>query len=159
MNEPIYGCAGCQTTAGAGGCPVHSNLGKEAPTLSLKPPGVIVTPGDPAVLRAEIEQKNAYIRELSDALEETRKERDAALHQLGEAKKLISDWLQHECSVGGPSWEEIESRARAMIADSKCPSTYTHSTHGTLHCEKDVEHLNRRGDVEHKYCGIKWMSI
>ncbi len=23
MNEPIYGCAGCQNTAGAGACPVH----------------------------------------------------------------------------------------------------------------------------------------
>jgi len=37
--------------------------------------------------------------------------------QLGEAKTLIADWLQHECSVGGPSWKEIESRARAMVAE------------------------------------------
>jgi hypothetical protein len=40
--------------------------------------------------------------------------------KLNEAKTLISDWLQHECSMGGPSWEEIESRARAFVADQKC---------------------------------------
>jgi hypothetical protein len=35
--------------------------------------------------------------------------------ELSEAKTLVADWLKHECSVGGPSWEEIESRARAVI--------------------------------------------
>lgn len=41
----------------------------------------------------------------------------------------------------------------------KCSSTYSHSTHGKLTCEKDEGHLNRVGDVEHYSRNVKWMSI
>jgi hypothetical protein len=40
-----------------------------------------------------------------------------------------------------------------------CPSTYTHSTHGKLACEKDEGHLHREGEVEHQRGETKWMSI
>lgn len=38
MNQPIYGCSGCNTTAGAGGCPVHRNV--NAPPSTMIPQGL-----------------------------------------------------------------------------------------------------------------------
>lgn len=64
---------------------------------------------------------------------------NAALLQLSEAKKLIADWLQHECSVGGPSWEEIESRARAMVADERVEKRIICDC-GTPGCNKTFDH-------------------
>jgi hypothetical protein len=43
--------------------------------------------------------------------------------------------------------------------EKKCPSTYSHSTHGKLICEKDADHLHRTGDVEHYSRNVKWMSV
>lgn len=55
--------------------------------------------------------------------------------------------------------DALNALVASGIQKRKCPSTYTHSNLGKLACEKDEGHLNRRGDVEHLGCGVKWMSI
>jgi hypothetical protein len=51
------------------------------------------------------------------------------------------------------------STMRYSDSPDKCPSTYTHSTHGKLTCEKDPGHLHRIGDVSHQRGETIWMSV
>lgn len=85
MNEPIYGCAGCNTTAGAGGCPVHGTIGIRTGNLQLRitEPGVEVD----AAWDAHCERHASKEREL-------KAENAKLLLQLSEEKKLSTLWME-----------------------------------------------------------------
>lgn len=60
---------------------------------------------------------------------------------------------------GGFLAHAIDAYEKTLTEKRKCPSTYSHSTHGKLTCEKDAAHLSRAGDVEHYSRNVKWMSV
>ncbi len=85
MNEPIYGCAGCQTTAGAGACPVH---GKTERLYPLHPTPESKTPLTDAMRRI-LELKDQEIACL-------KLEADDLRHGLAQAKQYIAhDTIAH----------------------------------------------------------------
>jgi hypothetical protein len=84
---------------------------------------------------------------------------DLWIKQLRKALSKAMDALASDPDHDVSLQARLEMTRRAVVIENKCPSTYTHSSLGKLACEKDEAHLHRRGDVEHKGGGVKWMSI
>jgi len=66
------------------------------------------------------------------------------------------------CSLHVEASKERDRRADAFLKTFEpkpCPSAYTHTSLGRIVCEKDEDHLHRRGDVEHQNGQTKWMSV
>lgn len=83
--------------------------------------------------------------------------------RLKEEFKVLLDAMEYEWKHGDGIFRTtkaaMERAQKALGTWKPCPSTYTHSTHGKLACEKDEGHLNRRYDVEHTNGDQKWMSV
>jgi len=83
MNGPIFGCAGCATTAGAGACPVHSRINAADPAPLTAPPLVRID-GLESVIRERDEA-----RALADRLARENHDIVARWELLGEEKRSL----------------------------------------------------------------------
>lgn len=110
----------------------------------------------------QIRAKDGYIADLE---EQTRSLRGVVTEKSrlnSEAKEAIEatlTFLTFEQPNGNGDIAGLINKLYRVANKRKCSSTYSHGTHGKLTCEKDADHLNRVGDVEHYSRNVKWMSI
>jgi hypothetical protein len=137
MNEPIYGCAGCQTTGGAGGCPVHGQS-----RVTIIGPANVETPADyyghwstaQLALKAVTKERDALVLQVDELRKEarlwqeraerTQEIRFATAKDLGETKRLNGELKAAlhkiacaECTVHD---ENCEVRRFSACTDCAC---------------------------------------
>lgn len=91
MNEPIYGCAGCQNTAGAGGCPVH---GQRVQIVHLErcDPIEAITPASlkSALLENEVRELRLQVEDLKKKLADEEKAHEHTMDERDAFEEVIS---------------------------------------------------------------------
>lgn len=120
MTTPIYGCAGCATTAGAGACPVHGQkFYPLRPTPESKTPLTDITRRILELKDQEIARLKLQVGELQKVLVKISNARASGC-STGEAMSKIECWAREALDKPGTCVDdqhrETECRCDHMIA-------------------------------------------
>lgn len=105
------------------------------------------------------ERDKVFIGGMVRQRDEAVKEKNALLDEFKTLLAAMEYEWKHGDGIFRTTKAAMERAQKAVGTWRPCPSTYTHSTHGKLACEKDEAHLHRRYDVEHENGDQKWMSV